>query len=191
VSDALSVRDILDFWLLPLDDPDYGKKREMWWKSTPELDAEITAKFGALLPRAAAGELDFWANSPDGALALIVLCDQFSRNIHRRTAKAFATDAKALEIARLALARSYPAAYPAEARMFFYMPFGHSEQLADQQLACVLVATIDSDTEIKSAIEHREVVAKFGRFPHRNEVLGRASTAEELDYLKNANRWGQ
>ena len=187
---ATSPRDILDFWFLPLGDPGYGQKREMWWKSTPELDAEITARFGALHGRAVAGELDGWANSPDGALALILLCDQFSRNIHRRTARAFSGDAKAIATARLALARFYPAAYPRDVRLFFYMPFQHSEVLADQELCCALFASLD-DESAKYANSHRDIVARFGRFPHRNEVLGRDCTAEELDYLKTAERFGQ
>ncbi len=185
------IREILDFWLLPLDDPNYGKKRELWWNGTPELDAEIKTKFGPSLEQAAAGALDGWANSADGALALILLCDQFSRNIHRKTAQAFATDPKALEIARLSLARFYPAAFPHDARLFFYMPFGHSENEADQKLACALMATIASEDTVKSAIEHHAVVARFGRFPHRNEVLGRPCTEEELEYLKDAKRYGQ
>ena len=190
MSDA-AIRDILDFWLLPLDDPNYGTKRELWWNSTPELDAEIGAKFGALLDKAATGALDGWAGSPDGALALILLCDQFSRNMHRKTARAFATDAKALEVARIALAHFYPAAYPVDVRVFFYMPFQHSEQLADQELGCALFKAMGNPDDDKHAIEHRDVVARFGRFPHRNEVLGRPCSEEELDYLKDAKRYGQ
>ena len=191
MTDGAAIRDILDFWLLPLSDPGYGKAREFWWKGTPELDAEIKAKFGALLEKAAAGELDHWANSADGALALIILCDQFSRNIHRKKAQAFATDPKARAIARLALGRFYPASFPPDARLFFYMPFGHSENVADQDLACALLGTVADEKETKSSIDHRDVVARFGRFPHRNEVLGRTSTPDELEYLKNANRYGQ
>ena len=187
---ATSPRDILDFWFLPLDDPSYGQKREIWWKSTPELDAEIKGRFGSLHGRAVAGELDGWANSPDGALALILLCDQFSRNIHRRTARAFSGDAKAIATARVALARFYPAAYPRDVRLFFYMPFQHSEVLADQELCCALFASL-SEESAKYANGHRDIVARFGRFPHRNEVLGRDCTAEELDYLKTAERFGQ
>jgi uncharacterized protein (DUF924 family) len=163
----------------------------MWWKSTPELDAEIKGRFGSLHGRAVAGELDGWANSPDGALALILLCDQFSRNMHRRSARAFSGDAKAIETARLALARFYPAVFPRDIRPFFYMPFQHSETLADQELACALFAALGGEDGTKYAIAHRDIVARFGRFPHRNEVLGRQSTAEELDYLKTADRFGQ
>jgi len=191
VSHERSIRDILDFWLLPLSDPGHGKRREMWWDGPPELDAEIKAKFGGLLDQATAGALDHWVNSPDGALALILLCDQFSRNIHRKTARAFATDAKALEIARIALARSYPLAYPLDVRVFFYMPFQHSEELVDQELCCELFASMGNEGNTKHAIDHRDIVATYGRFPHRNDVLGRESTAEEIEYLKTAKRFGQ
>jgi uncharacterized protein (DUF924 family) len=185
------IREILDFWLLPLSDPAYGQKRELWWKSTPALDAEIEDRFGALLDTALRGDLDAWANSPDGALALILLCDQFSRNIHRKTARAFAGDGKAIEIARIALAHFYPAAFPVDVRLFFYMPFQHSEHLADQELCVALFKALGNTENDKHAVDHRDIVARYGRFPHRNEVLGRASTPEEIDYLKTAKRFGQ
>jgi uncharacterized protein (DUF924 family) len=191
MSDTAAIRDILDFWFLPLADPGYGKKRDIWWESTPELDAEIRQRFGGLLDKAVAGDLDHWAKSPDGALALILLCDQFSRNMHRRTAKAFSGDAKALATARLALARAYPLVYPDDVRLFFYMPLQHSEDLADQDFCCIVFASMRSGEYVQDATNHRDIVAKFGRFPHRNEALGRASTVEELDYLKTAKRFGQ
>lgn len=191
MTDASSIRDILDFWFLPLGDPGHGAKRELWWTSTPELDAEIRQRFGAPFDRAIAGEFDHWARSPEGALALIVLCDQFSRNMHRRSARAFAGDEKALATARRALAHGYPLIFPMAMRVFFYMPFGHSEALADQELACALFGTLEDDQSTKSALEHRDIVARFGRFSHRNEALGRTSTAEEIEYLKQANRFGQ
>src|ERR1700744_5574474 len=156
VSDAKSIRDVLDFWLLPLAHPGHGKKRELWWNGSPELDAEITDRFAGLLEQATAGALDHWVNSPDGALALILLCDQFSRNIHRKTARAFATDKKAIEIARIALARSYPLAYPLDGRVFFYMPFQHSEELLDQELCCELFASMGGDEHTKYATDHRD-----------------------------------
>lgn len=189
--DTASIRDILDFWLLPLSDPGYGKKRELWWKSTPELDAEITNRFGALVDKALAGDLDHWRKSPDGALALTLLCDQFTRNVYRKTRRAFSGDVKAREVVRYALAHGYPTAYPNDVRLFFYMPLQHSEDLGDQDLCCSLFATLGNPDNDKHAIEHRDIIAKFGRFPHRNEVLGRDSTAAELEYLKTANRFGQ
>jgi uncharacterized protein (DUF924 family) len=185
------IRDILDFWFLPLGHPDHAKPREIWWRSTPEFDAETVSRFGARIEQAVADGLDAWKDSPEGALALILLCDQFPRNCFRKTARAFSGDAKALEVARLALARFYPAAFTSNFRLFFYMPFGHSEALADQLMACALFDTIGGEENLESAAEHRDVIARFGRFPHRNEVLGRASTAEELEYLKDAKRYGQ
>jgi uncharacterized protein (DUF924 family) len=186
-----AIREILDFWFLPLGDPEYSKAREFWWNSTPELDAEIRSRFGALFDKAVAGELDAWRKSPDGALALILLCDQFSRNMHRRTARAFSGDAKARETARYAFARNYPAAYSDDMRVFFFMPFQHSEDLGDQDFCCALFATLGNEDNQKYALRHRNIVARFGRFPHRNEVMDRTSTVDELDYLKTADRFGQ
>lgn len=189
--DSRSIRDILDFWFLPLDDPEHGKPRRIWWESTPAFDAESQSRFGALVDRAIAGTLDAWRKSPDGALALVLLCDQFPRNIHRRTARAFSGDAEARETARFAIARNYPAAYGPDMRMFFFMPFQHSESLADQEFCCALFATLGNAENDRYAIEHRDIVARFGRFPHRNEALGRDCTPEEIDYLKTAQRFGQ
>lgn len=189
--DSRSIRDILDFWFLPLDDPEHGKPRRIWWESTPAFDAESQSRFGALVDRAIAGTLDAWRKSPDGALALVLLCDQFPRNIHRRTARAFSGDAEARETARFAIARNYPAAYGPDMRMFFFMPFQHSESLADQEFCCALFAALGNAENDRYAIEHRDIVARFGRFPHRNEALGRDCTPEEIDYLKTAQRFGQ
>ena len=140
MTDDPSIRDVLDFWFLPLADPEHGKPRKIWWEGPPEFDAEIRERFAGSLERAIAGGLDHWQQSPDGALALILLCDQFSRNMYRRSAHAFAGDPKALETARLALARHYPPAVNRTKRGFFYMPFQHSEQHADQELCCALFA---------------------------------------------------
>lgn len=191
MSDTSAIRDILDLWFLPLGDPEHGKPRKLWWESTPEIDAEIRTRFAALSDLAITGGLDHWRRSPDGALALTLLCDQFTRNIHRRTARAFSGDAKARETARYALAHNYPAAFGKDVRLFFYMPFQHSEDLGDQDFCCTLFATLGNTDNDKYATEHRDIVARFGRFPHRNDVLGRTSTEAELDYLKTAKRFGQ
>jgi uncharacterized protein (DUF924 family) len=191
MSNGPTIRDVLDFWFLPLDDPGHGKPREIWWKGSLEFDAEIRERFGAAFDGAIDGGLDGWRHSPDGALALILLCDQFSRNMHRRTARAFAGDAKALETARLALARSYPAAFNPTMRVFFYLPFQHSEALSDQELGCALFAAFDDAELMTHAVEHLDLVRRFGRFPHRNDVLGRVCTADELEYLTVGKRFGQ
>ena len=191
MTDDPSIRDVLDFWFLPLDHAEHGKPRKEWWEAPDGFDTEIRERFSTPFEKAIAGGLDHWRKSPDGALALILLCDQFSRNMHRRSAHAFAGDAKALQTAHIALARAYPAAFNGDMRMFFYMPFQHSEALADQELGCALFAAFDDDELMKHATEHRDVVVRFGRFPHRNEVLGRACTSEELEYLKDAKRYGQ
>jgi uncharacterized protein (DUF924 family) len=191
MTESPSIRNILDFWFLPLADPGHGKPREIWWKAPPTFDEEIKGHFGVAFERAVEGDLDCWQQSPDGALALILLCDQFPRHMHRRTALAYAGDAKALETARVALARCYPAAFNVSVRLFFHMPLQHSEALADQELGCALFAAFDDEETMKHALEHRDVIARFGRFPHRNDALGRACTEEELEYLKDANRYGQ
>ena len=105
--------------------------------------------------------------------------------------RAFSGDAKARETARFAIAHNYPVAYVRDMRMFFFMPFQHSEALADQEFCCALFATLGDENNDKHANDHRDIVARFGRFPHRNEVLGRECTPEELDYLKTAKRFGQ
>jgi uncharacterized protein (DUF924 family) len=186
-----AIRDILDFWFLPLDHPDHGKPREVWWECPPEFDAEVRERFSSMLDRAIEGACDHWRHSPEGALALTILCDQFPRHMHRRSARAFAGDAKAIETARLALARFYPAVFNPTMRVFFYLPFEHSEVLADQELCCALFEPFNDPEKMKYATDHRDIIARFGRFPHRNEALGRASTDEELDYLTDANRFGQ
>ena len=188
---APTIRDVLDFWFLPLDHPDHGKQREIWWNCPPEFDAEVRTRFSAAFERAIEGGLDHWRHSPDGALALIVLCDQFPRNMHRRSPHAFAGDAKAVETGRLALARFYPAAFNTSMRAFFYMPFQHSESLEDQEMGCALFAAFDDPETMKYAVDHRDIIARFGRFPHRNGILGRSCTDDELEYLKTANRFGQ
>jgi uncharacterized protein (DUF924 family) len=191
MTESPSIREVLDFWFLPLDHPEHGKPRDIWWDGPPEFDAEIRERFSVLVARAIAGGLDHWRQSPDGTLALILLCDQFPRNMHRGSARAFEGDAKAMETAQVALARFYPAAFNLTLRAFFYMPFQHSESLNDQELGCALFAPFNDPEMTKYAVTHRDVIARFGRSPHRNEVLGRECTAEELEHLKNANRFGQ
>ena len=190
-SETSAIRDILDFWFLPPGDPEHGKAREIWWRSNPDFDEEIRRRFGGLIRRAVAGELKHWAETAEGALALIILCDQFTRNIYRKSADAYCGDATALATARVAVARGFHLKVPRDVRTFYFTPFHHSESLADQEMSCALFETVADANNKNYARSHRDIVARFGRFPHRNEVLGRTSTPEELDYVKTAERYGQ
>lgn len=154
-----------------------------WFRADPALDAAIGERFGALVTAAAAGELDDWLETADGALALVILLDQFPRNIHRGTPAAFAADAKARAVADRALALGHDRAVAAARRLWFYLPFEHSEQLADQQRSLALFTALGDAGLLDYAVRHHEIIARFGRFPHRNTVLGRPSTAEERAFL--------
>jgi uncharacterized protein (DUF924 family) len=169
--------DVLDFWFA--GDP--ASHREKWFRMSAEFDAAC-ARFGDALREARAGAFDHWTETPRGTLALIILLDQLSRNLNRHSADAFATDARARDIARVAISRGFDRALGAVERMFVYLPFEHSEDLADQDYSVSLFATLGAK-EARLAEEHRDVIRRFGRFPRRNAALGRVSTPDELDYL--------
>jgi uncharacterized protein (DUF924 family) len=166
---------VIDFWR----EAGYEK----WFKADPEFDKEVRERFARVHEAASAGTLDSWASTAEGALALVIVLDQFSRNIFRGTARAFATDAAAREVARQALARNFDREVDPAMRGFFFLPFMHSENLADQEYCVELYRAIDDEEGIKFAEIHRDAIARFGRFPHRNEMLGRKSSADEIAYL--------
>jgi uncharacterized protein (DUF924 family) len=169
--------DILTFWF----GDDLTAHREVWFEKDAEFDAACT-RFAEALRDAKAGAYDDWTETPRGTLALIILLDQFSRNLHRGSAEAFAADAKARQIAGVAIAKGFDQALGPVERMFVYLPFEHSEALADQEEAVRLFATLGDDA-VKYAQRHLDVIRRFGRFPHRNAALGRTCTAEELAHL--------
>jgi uncharacterized protein (DUF924 family) len=169
--------EVLDFWFA--GDP-AGHRKE-WFEKTAEFDAACT-RFADGLRDAREGAFDHWAETPHGALALILLLDQFSRNLHRNSPEAFAADAKAREIARAALTRGIDRMLGEVERMFVYLPFEHSEVLTDQDESVRLFTTLGEEMT-RYAAEHRDVIRRFGRFPHRNAALGRTSTPDELAYL--------
>jgi uncharacterized protein (DUF924 family) len=181
-------RQILDFWFAARDDAGQPAYRDQWFKRDDAFDAQIAQRFGAIVERALAGELDGelagWADSAEGALALVILLDQFPRNLFRGTARAFAGDARALRLAKQAIAQGFDRQLPRYNRMFLYLPFEHSEHLADQDRSVALFAALDDDNVARYAVAHRDIVARFGRFPHRNAALGRPSTPEETEFLK-------
>ncbi len=166
--------DVLDFW--------GAAGPEKWFAKDAAFDAAFTSRFLAAHEAAAAGALDHWAQDASGALALVLLLDQFPRNAFRDTRRAFATDAQALRAARAAIDRGFDQATPVELRAFFYMPLMHSESLADQD-DCVALSRPLPGTTLRFAELHRDIVRRFGRFPHRNAVLGRSTTPEERTFL--------
>jgi len=171
---------ILSFWF------GTGKDgyREIWFEKDPEFDRKVADKFTADREIAASGGYDAMAETSDGALALVILLDQFSRNLLRGDAGAFASDPKALAIAKTAIANGFDLTMPLYRRSFFYLTFEHSECLADQDRGVELFTALGDENMLEYMINHRDIVARFGRFPHRNEVLGRQSTAEEIEFLE-------
>lgn len=165
---------VLAFWR------EAGPQR--WFKKDPAFDAEFRERFLALHERAAAGELDGWADTAEGTLALLILLDQFPRNGFRGTARMFATDSQARRVARGALERGLDLDVAQELRNFMYLPFTHSESLQDQDICVEKTASLEAETH-RFALLHQDIIRRFGRFPHRNSILGRASTAEEEAFL--------
>ncbi len=160
----------------------------MWFKSTAAFDAGCNGQFAASLQAARSGALDAWAETPTGTLALVIVLDQLSRNIHRGTPAAYAADEQARRIALTAMARGFDQRLGPIERTFFYMPLMHSECAADQDAAAPLFEVLRDayagvDSSIKAPHRHRDVIRRFGRFPHRNAILGRVSTPEEIAYL--------
>lgn len=170
--------EVLDFWLGEIG-PDG------WYLGSAEIDDACAARFGELVDALAGDGLEHWIDGPAGTLAYLIIADQFSRNIHRGTARAFATDAHARAAARIALAQGWDLEAPEPERQFFYMPFEHSEDMADQDLAVELMAErMPSDPEmLLHARAHRDMIRRFGRFPLRNAALGRDSTKAETDFI--------
>lgn len=171
-----ATREILRFWFDDLDE----RRR---FAKDPALDAEIAERFGALRDAVVASDAAGWRDDPDTLLAAIILVDQFSRNIHRDSARAFESDALALKLAREAIDKGWDGGMTKDWQQFLYMPFMHSERMADQEECVVLFRTLDDAHLLSFATGHRDLIARFGRFPHRNAALGRASTPEELAYL--------
>jgi len=180
--------DILAFWFGHPDAPGYGQARSEWFRKDSAFDTEIRTRFLASVEAALAGQLDDWAATPPGLLALLILLDQFPRNLFRGEARAFAGDAKALSLAKAALDKGWDKDLLSVEKLFVYLPFEHSEALADQEQSLALFAALaagapGNDGFLDYARRHHEVIARFGRFPHRNAALGRPSTPEEIDYL--------
>ncbi|MEM1048768.1 MAG: DUF924 family protein [Pseudomonadota bacterium] len=175
MSTIASSFDVLEFWW------DAGPQK--WWSRDDAFDREIRARFEATHIAAAGGGLDAWGETPDGAMALTIVLDQFSRNLHRESSDAFAHDATALVLARASIERGFHRAFPSPARCFFALPLMHAEDMAAQEEA-VDFCRLHGDAEnYKAALEHLDIIRRFGRFPHRNAVLGRETTDAEWRFL--------
>jgi uncharacterized protein (DUF924 family) len=179
---------ILDFWFGPPTDPANAQTRPQWFRKDAAFDAEIIRRFGQLIDAALANELQNWTTTPESTLALILVLDQFTRNTGRDTPRAFAGDPRALSLAKSLVASGADRTLTGVQRQFVYLPFEHSESLADQDESIRLFAQLGQDEPALSGLldwaeRHRAIVARFGRFPHRNAALGRPNTAEEAEFL--------
>lgn len=192
--------DILTFWFGPdVAAGSWQEKADLWFAGGPQVDAEIRQRFGAAAASAATGALDQWTQSPRGRLALIILLDQFSRNIHRGTAAAFANDPQALALALAGIEQGDDRALAPIERLFLYMPLMHAEDLVMQRRCLALLRTMAGELDatgeegkaltgmltgsLKAAEQHLDLIERFGRFPHRNAILGREATPAEAAYL--------
>ena len=167
---------LIDFWFSP-------RVAKLWFNSTPAFDDELRERFADTYQAGYRGELDDWEATALGALALVILFDQIPLNIFRKQPQSFATEARAREVAARAIARGFDAELDDPQKAFLYMPYMHSEKLADQDTSVDLFTRAGLKNNLRFAQHHREIVRRFGRFPHRNEILGRQSTAEEVAWL--------
>lgn len=169
-------RDILDFW--------FGAGPDKWFAKDDAFDAEIKRRFSVAHGEAVSGKLDEWLRDAQGALALVILLDQFSRNLFRNDHRAWVQDAQALAVAREAIRRRFDVEVPVTIRKWFYMPFMHSEEMEAQTEGLAYFATrLDEVETLKWAEEHADIIRRFGRYPHRNAILGRRSTPDEQNFL--------
>ncbi len=193
-----SPEDVLSYWFDDLGAADYPRRNlEMWWKHQPEVDETIRQRFGGAIDRAAEGALAGWCDTPRGTLALIIVMDQFTRNCRRGTPGMYALDDEAQDLALRSLDAGVDTHLTYDEKGFIYMPFMHAENVAlqrlcvrlfERQAACARPADKEvADNSVDYARRHLEIVERFGRFPHRNEILGRASTPEEIEFLKQPN----
>ncbi|MEE4377995.1 MAG: DUF924 family protein [Candidatus Competibacteraceae bacterium] len=180
MSISTSAEDVLGFWFSE-------RVKPLWFNATPTFDQELAERFLTVYRAAAAGALLDWEETPEGALALVVILDQFPLNLFRNQPESFATEAESRHVAERAIAHGFDNTLRDEQKTFLYMPFMHSEDLADQDRSVALYEQAGSGLgeNLKFAHHHREIVRRFGRFPHRNSILGRDSTPEEIAYLNS------
>lgn len=176
MKETITPDDIIDFWYS-------DEMRPRWFASTPQVDGDIRARFEQVWHSAKTGELAHWRNAPRGCLALAIVLDQFPLNMFRGETRSFSTEQAAVETSKFAIAQGYDREIPVEQRGFLYLPLMHSENLTDQDLSVQMFEQPGLEGNLRWARHHRELVRKFGRFPHRNAILGRESSPEEIAYL--------
>jgi uncharacterized protein (DUF924 family) len=175
-NDAITHKNIIDFWFAE-------STKKLWFNSTTEFDEYIRLKYQALWKQASEGQLESWQNTPLGALALVIILDQFPLNMFRGTAKSYATESHAIIISRAAISNNFDKELSVIQLPFLFMPLMHSEKLDDQNYSVYLFEQAKLDNNIRYAKHHRNIIERYGRFPHRNDILGRTNTAKELEYL--------
>jgi len=174
---TVQISDVLNFWFDELEPM-------QWWTKDETVDREIESRFGDVHQQAIAAELESWRTAPEGRLAEVIVLDQFSRNIHRDTPLAFAFDGMALVLAQEAVKLAADQQVAFEKRAFFYMPFMHSESAAIHKRAVELFGQPGAEYNYEFELKHKAIIDRFGRYPHRNAILGRESTPEELEFLQ-------
>jgi uncharacterized protein (DUF924 family) len=172
----MTPQDLLDFWFAP----DHEK---LWFRATPDFDRQVRQRFESAWLAAQAGQLAGWERDPHGALALVILLDQLPLNMYRGLPQGFATEAIAREVAARAIERQFDAKLPDKGKAFLYMPFMHSEDITDQDRSVALFRTAGLAENLRFALHHHDIIRRFGRFPHRNIILGRDSTPQEIEWL--------
>ncbi len=197
------IDEVLQYWFGELKEGfPIADRSSLWWKGDPQQDQEIAELFGKRVRQALNGELDTWRETPRGQLALVLLLDQFTRMIYRGSAQAFIGDAAALTITQSALANNHDQALDFAERLFLYLPLEHDESLESQAICTACIESMLNevplhnrhhvDVALDFAAQHKDLIIRFGRFPHRNRVLGRESTEIELAYLNQSHtHWGQ
>jgi len=173
---SIAPHDVIEYWFAE-------PMRSRWFRSTPDLDAQIRERFESVWQQATGGELSAWMQTAEGSLALAVVLDQFPLNMFRGQAGAFASEAQSIEVALHAIDRGFDRQLPGEQLAFLYMPLMHSEDLEHQERSVHLFEAAGLESNARFARHHRDLIRRFGRFPHRNLIIGRPSTAEELAFL--------
>ncbi len=182
------IEEVLEFWFSAKDSSEYGQLKSFWFHASPSMDLAIGEKFSKLYHKAKNDQLNHLKETSEGLLTLIILLDQIPRHVFRGKKESFETDAQAIRLAKEGVLKGFDQSLPDFMKLFFYLPLEHSEDLEDQEISLRLFEALGDPMYLKYAQEHFDIIKKFGRFPHRNNVLNRWSRHEEIVFLDNKNR---